>query len=368
MTVSHLPKFPSVFLFLLTIFSLQQQPAYARYSCRLGGDHTVFYNATNNTFIENNDFLDFDSNSDSDFPANITKFKARKCSCRYSDDYCIITPNNENTCSIPRWRSESQLTYCYRIESYEGILTLFWLPSIFVLVICTVLPCTSTLGKNTVLYVAQLKVNLFGVVPCFCPLWYFCARRANERTVENLLRQEMESITEHIAIELSTILGIANSINNSNSSSSSNSNNNNNETDDDGMVEQLVLKLRTKPINADHQFVFEDKTCLICMSSLEEGQRMGDISCGHSFHVDCLKEWIERRNACPLCNAEVAESHIVRVSKEEALEGVLRRRRRDGDGDDMNGDNASVDEETRNHFEQLREIYRRRSWRRIHGA
>jgi len=43
--------------------------------------------------------------------------------------------------------------------------------------------------------------------------------------------------------------------------------------------------------------------CAICYQELEDGQRVSDLHCGHTYHVACLKEWCARRNVCPLCKA-----------------------------------------------------------------
>lgn len=51
----------------------------------------------------------------------------------------------------------------------------------------------------------------------------------------------------------------------------------------------------------DDDEVFDD--CIICFQPLESGDRVGDLPCKHLFHADCLKTWLKRRNACPLCNA-----------------------------------------------------------------
>ena len=55
---------------------------------------------------------------------------------------------------------------------------------------------------------------------------------------------------------------------------------------------------------SNHAKDIEDTTttCAICLCHLEEGDRVGDIPCRHIFHVDCLKEWIQRKNHCPLCS------------------------------------------------------------------
>ena len=47
-----------------------------------------------------------------------------------------------------------------------------------------------------------------------------------------------------------------------------------------------------------------NQECSICLADFEEGDRVGDLACGHTFHVrPCLKKWLKRKNHCPLCHA-----------------------------------------------------------------
>ena len=45
----------------------------------------------------------------------------------------------------------------------------------------------------------------------------------------------------------------------------------------------------------------EEVSCTICMTEINDGDRIGALPCNHLFHSSCLKEWIKRRNVCPLC-------------------------------------------------------------------
>jgi Ring finger domain len=47
----------------------------------------------------------------------------------------------------------------------------------------------------------------------------------------------------------------------------------------------------------------DGELCVICFTNLKEGDRVGNISCNHLFHVNCLKEWLKKKNECPLCSA-----------------------------------------------------------------
>ena len=46
--------------------------------------------------------------------------------------------------------------------------------------------------------------------------------------------------------------------------------------------------------------------CAICLGKIKNGDRIGDLSCKHLFHVECLKPWLKRNNQCPLCQSSAA--------------------------------------------------------------
>ena len=45
-----------------------------------------------------------------------------------------------------------------------------------------------------------------------------------------------------------------------------------------------------------------DDGCMICFNSIQVGSKVGALpNCQHVFHTQCLKDWLKRRNVCPLC-------------------------------------------------------------------
>jgi hypothetical protein len=54
----------------------------------------------------------------------------------------------------------------------------------------------------------------------------------------------------------------------------------------------------------------DDNTCTICLNELQSGDRVSDLPCGHDFHVDCLKDWLKRKNQCPLCQRHGIARHV----------------------------------------------------------
>lgn len=43
--------------------------------------------------------------------------------------------------------------------------------------------------------------------------------------------------------------------------------------------------------------------CSICQVDFEEGNELGTLKCGHNHHVQCIEEWLLRKNQCPICKA-----------------------------------------------------------------
>ncbi|KAH7441042.1 hypothetical protein KP509_03G023000 [Ceratopteris richardii] len=43
--------------------------------------------------------------------------------------------------------------------------------------------------------------------------------------------------------------------------------------------------------------------CSICQVDFEEGNELGTLKCGHSHHVQCIEEWLMRKNQCPICKS-----------------------------------------------------------------
>jgi hypothetical protein len=61
-----------------------------------------------------------------------------------------------------------------------------------------------------------------------------------------------------------------------------------------------------------------DTACIICFQALADGDRVGALTCDHTFHVDCLKSWLKRRNVCPLCQCpDIAAPRCTEILIEE---------------------------------------------------
>ncbi|XP_010416196.1 PREDICTED: probable E3 ubiquitin-protein ligase RHG1A isoform X1 [Camelina sativa] len=56
---------------------------------------------------------------------------------------------------------------------------------------------------------------------------------------------------------------------------------------------------KVKPFRLDTPV--EDRKCIICQDEYEVKDEVGKLKCGHRFHIHCVKQWLVRKNSCPVC-------------------------------------------------------------------
>jgi len=86
--------------------------------------------------------------------------------------------------------------------------------------------------------------------------------------------------------------------------------------------------------------VEDDEKCAICIEDLEnmdylkiktvhEGKTYG---CGHKFHKDCVKKWLETASICPLCRHELpVEEDTEEIDQIEQRYNQLQQEQRERD-------------------------------------
>lgn len=47
--------------------------------------------------------------------------------------------------------------------------------------------------------------------------------------------------------------------------------------------------------------------CTICYAVIGDSERCVTTKCGHSFHYDCLNEWLRINQVCPLCRSSISD-------------------------------------------------------------
>ena len=59
---------------------------------------------------------------------------------------------------------------------------------------------------------------------------------------------------------------------------------------------RLYVKETVSPL---HQPLF---VCSICLD--EDTENIKTLLCGHKFHKDCIEEWVNKEETCPLCRID----------------------------------------------------------------
>ncbi|WVZ65683.1 hypothetical protein U9M48_015006 [Paspalum notatum var. saurae] len=54
--------------------------------------------------------------------------------------------------------------------------------------------------------------------------------------------------------------------------------------------------------------------CVICRVEFEEGESLIALPCKHSYHPECINQWLQINKVCPMCSAEVSTSGNKEVS------------------------------------------------------
>ncbi|PWA78403.1 zinc finger, RING/FYVE/PHD-type [Artemisia annua] len=75
---------------------------------------------------------------------------------------------------------------------------------------------------------------------------------------------------------------------------------NNNDNGGSGLSTEKISKHLQVSVRHDKM----DGECIICLREYEKNERIGTLdNCRHEFHADCVKDWLLRKNECPLCRA-----------------------------------------------------------------
>ncbi|KAJ9554280.1 hypothetical protein OSB04_018325 [Centaurea solstitialis] len=73
-----------------------------------------------------------------------------------------------------------------------------------------------------------------------------------------------------------------------------------------GLQEEEILDCLRRPKKSffksfDFNSKVKDSKCSICQEECKGDEDLGRLECGHYHHLDCIKQWLLRKNACPIC-------------------------------------------------------------------
>ena len=101
-----------------------------------------------------------------------------------------------------------------------------------------------------------------------------------------------------------------------------NNNNNNNLNNHNNPPLHIIIFHRPNSINENpinfpeieiqdvNKLEEANRKCMICLEEFKSKEKVTALPCIHFFHTQCIQEWIERKNECPVCKFELTQKNI----------------------------------------------------------
>ncbi|GJY36157.1 E3 ubiquitin protein ligase MBR2-like protein [Tanacetum coccineum] len=75
---------------------------------------------------------------------------------------------------------------------------------------------------------------------------------------------------------------------------------------DGGLQEDEISECLKRPKKSfiksfDFNSQVKGSKCSICQEECKGDEDLGKLECGHYHHLDCIKQWLLRKNECPIC-------------------------------------------------------------------
>ncbi|XVE66366.1 hypothetical protein DITRI_Ditri08aG0074900 [Diplodiscus trichospermus] len=79
-------------------------------------------------------------------------------------------------------------------------------------------------------------------------------------------------------------------------------------TESRGLSADSIASLPSVMYKAGSSQSGSNDSCVICRVDYEDGDSLTVLSCKHSYHPECINNWLKINKACPVCSAEVSTS------------------------------------------------------------
>uniref|UniRef100_A0A0E0DUG9 RING-type E3 ubiquitin transferase n=1 Tax=Oryza meridionalis TaxID=40149 RepID=A0A0E0DUG9_9ORYZ len=76
----------------------------------------------------------------------------------------------------------------------------------------------------------------------------------------------------------------------------------------DDEITRSLRMVKYSAFNPKHFATEVERSCSICQEEFEANEETGRLICGHSYHVQCIKQWLSRKNTCPVCKTAVSKT------------------------------------------------------------
>ncbi|KAL3824299.1 hypothetical protein ACJIZ3_020328 [Penstemon smallii] len=79
-------------------------------------------------------------------------------------------------------------------------------------------------------------------------------------------------------------------------------------TESRGLSAETIASLPSINYNSQDMKEGNSDSCVICRLDYEDDDTLTVLSCKHSYHSECINNWLHINKVCPVCSAEVSTS------------------------------------------------------------
>ncbi|GJU51858.1 E3 ubiquitin ligase BIG BROTHER-related protein [Tanacetum coccineum] len=79
-------------------------------------------------------------------------------------------------------------------------------------------------------------------------------------------------------------------------------------TESRGLSADSIASLRSIIYKTQNGQNGSNETCVICRLDYEDADNLILLSCKHSYHSECIANWLQINKVCPVCSTEVSTS------------------------------------------------------------
>ncbi|XP_076927035.1 E3 ubiquitin ligase BIG BROTHER-related-like [Bidens hawaiensis] len=79
-------------------------------------------------------------------------------------------------------------------------------------------------------------------------------------------------------------------------------------TESRGLSADSIASLQSVVYKTQNAQNGSSETCVICRLDYEDGDNLTLLPCKHSYHAECITNWLQINKVCPVCSTEVSTS------------------------------------------------------------
>eukprot|EP00250_Pteridium_aquilinum_P011859 c20353_g1_i1 orf=1049-1723(+) len=89
-----------------------------------------------------------------------------------------------------------------------------------------------------------------------------------------------------------------------------------------GLSKSFRQRLPIVPFDEKFLSTCQDTQCTVCLGDYQVGEKIQQLpACNHSFHVQCIDEWLAKNVTCPICRTSVWEGGTGSVDGAQCQDG-----------------------------------------------